>query len=299
MLSILIPAFNEEGAIQETITRIQETMDNRGIAYEIIVINDGSSDNTVQIVTDMGIQVISHPTNGGYGLALKTGLKHAHYDWCCIIDADGTYPVSSLPDLIQYIPAFDMVVGARTGSHYWGSRSKRLGRLALLKMISFVIGTSIPDANSGMRIFRASIARQHIQRISSGFSFTTTLTLAMFMEHHFVKYVPIEYYDRVGSSKVKIRIDSLRMLQILVMTTLYYNPLKLFLLVCMTTVSIGLIAGIWGVIGNNPFGIPLMIMSIFVSFIIGSLGFVAEALRLHRISNSIPTEVDTQLTVNE
>lgn len=284
MLSILIPAYNEEGSIEATINDIKQVMSDVDILYEIIVINDGSKDRTAEIVPTLDVKLINHPTNGGYGLALKTGLKHAQYDWVCIIDADSTYPPSSIPTLLEYIPDFDMVVGAREGKHYWGSLGKRIGRLALLRMIAFVIGTNIPDANSGLRIFRASIAKQHIKRISSGFSFTTTLTLAMFMEDHFVKYIPIEYAERVGSSKVKIGIDSLRMMQILAMTIIYYNPLKLFLLICIFSGIVGGLALIWGVLFNTIFGVVLFVSSLLTSFIIAALGFVAEAIRLNRIA---------------
>lgn len=283
MLSILIPAYNEGNTISATITEIHAVMRATDIAYEIIVINDGSTDNTVEVLSNLDVQRIHHPTNGGYGRSLKTGLRQSKYEWICIIDADGTYPPTSIPKLLEYIPDFDMVVGARSGKYYWGSLSKRIGRLALLKLVAFVIGINIPDVNSGLRIFRKQIALKHIKRISSGFSFTTTLTLAMFLDEHFVKYVPIDYLSRQGtSSKVKIRIDSLRMLQILAMAIVYYNPLKLFLLICIGTVILGALLAILSSLSGLTEGWILFPLSIFVSFIIGSIGFMIESSRLHQ-----------------
>lgn len=292
MLSVLIPAYNEGKSIQGTVEELVKVLNTTGIVYEIIVINDGSSDNTAEVARNIAeIRLINHPINGGYGKALKTGLKHARYDWCCIIDADNTYPASSIPTLMEYVPAFDMVVGARTGKHYWGSFSKRIGRLILLNLVKFIIGEPVPDINSGFRIFRKDIALRHIARISSGFSFTTTLTLAVFLEEHFVKYVDIEYLPRVGSSKVKIRKDSLRMLQILAMATLFYNPLKLFLPICVLTVVVGAISALFALIVGQHGGWVLFPLSIMISIIVGAIGFISESLRLHRIALSaqLPT----------
>ena len=284
MLSILIPAYNEAPSIKQTIEQVQAVMQQSSTVYEIIVINDGSTDETVAQVEGTGARLISHPSNGGYGRALKTGMRNAQYDWIAIVDADATYPLNRLPDLLSYIPRFDMVVGARKGVNYWGSSAKRVQRLILGQLITFVVGEKIPDINSGFRIFRKDIALSHIRQISSGFSFTTTLTLAMFLDEHFVCYIPVEYHKRVGKSKVKMGRDTLRMLQILVMAILYYNPLKLFLFLCILDFVIGLIMALVGLLFNSAvtsfyfFGLTLL-----VALIISALGFVAEVSRGHRL----------------
>lgn len=282
MLSFLIPAYNEANSISSTIAKVTSTLEKCDVVYELLVIDDGSKDDTYKIATEAGVTVIQHPTNRGYGRALKTGLQHAKYDWIAIVDADGTYPIDEFPVLLEHIPAFDMVVGARTGKHFWGGPRKRIGRIMLHSMLRYVIGDTIPDANSGMRVFRKSIALQHISRISSGFSFTTTLTLAMFLDEHFVKYVPIPYYERVGKSKVKLGVDSLRMLQILTMASLFYNPLKLFLFVCGVVLFLSIAFTSVALIFTS-LALPTMIFAvgIFISILVGSLGLVAEALRLH------------------
>ena len=285
MLSILIPAYNEANSILQTLDGLQKIMQTATTPYEIIVVDDGSKDDTARLAESVsGVRVVRQPTNGGYGRALKTGIRYATFDWIAIVDADSSYPLDRLTDLLTYIPRFDMVVGARTGVHYWGSWSKRISRIMLTRMVNFVIGQSIPDINSGFRIFRKDIAIKHSSRISSGFSFTTTLTLAMFLDEHFVVYVPIDYHQREGKSHVKMGRDTLRMMQILVMAILYYNPLKLFYLICFASVGLGLlVALLFLLIGSFSAGILFFAYSVLIAFIIGSLGFLAEAIRLSRL----------------
>lgn len=291
-ISFLIPAYNEQDGIIQTIQRLEALMTTQANPYEIIVINDGSRDDTAALARSTGlVKVIDHPANRGYGRALKSGLYSADYEWCAIVDGDGSYPIESFPDLFQKIPAFDMVVGARTGKNYWGSFGKRFGRLILLQLVAFVIGQKIPDANSGMRVFRRDIALEHVRRISSGFSFTVTITLAMFLEEHLVTYVPISYHDRVGNSKVKIGIDSLRVVQILAQAILYYNPLKLFLVLCFLSGGLGLLGGLIALIGGAGWGGALFAgLGLLGALILGGMGFLAEAIRLHRVGATvIPT----------
>ena len=286
MLSILIPAYNEASSIVQTVEQLRQVMDKISIVYEIIVIDDSSQDGTAGLAEAAGARVIRHPANRGYGRALKTGMYNATYDWCAIVDADGSYPLDRFPDLLAHIPQFDMVVGARTGQYYWGSIGKRIGRIILLRLVSFVVGVNVPDANSGMRIFRKDLALAHGQRISSGFSFTTTLTLAMFLEEHFVCYVPINYQPRVGKSKVKIGIESLRVLQILTQAILYYNPLKLFLPICLGSLGFGVFVAIWDAFFSLTTGWFFLALSFLFAFLIGAVGLLTEAVRLYRLSPS-------------
>lgn len=229
-ISVLIPAFNEVQAIRHTVENLRQALATQPVEAEILVIDDGSTDGTDEQARLAGVTVLRHPHNIGYGRALKTGLERAAGDWVVIVDADGTYPTEALPALLREIPAFDMVVGARGGPCYHGSLAKRLGRWTLKAMVQFVCGISVPDVNSGFRVFRRDIALRHLPNISNGFSFTTTLTLIMLLEGHFVHYVPIDYRERAGKSKVRFRRDILRTMQILVQAILQYNPIKLFLL---------------------------------------------------------------------
>jgi glycosyltransferase involved in cell wall biosynthesis len=292
VLSILIPAYNEAANVTQTVERIQTTMEPTGTEYEIIVIDDGSEDDTAARAEALGVRVLRHPTNGGYGRALKTGMRHARYDWCAIVDADGSYPVDRLPELLSYVPRFDMVVGARTGAHYWGSPRKRLARLVLRRVVNFVVGMDVPDVNSGMRVFRKAIALAHARRISGGFSFTTTLTLAMLLDEHFVHYVPIDYYQRVGRSKVRPGVDSLRMLQIVTQAIVYYNPLKIFLPICFASVAVGVMLGVPLAVVDGTAALLFIGVSLLVALLVGAVGLLADAVRLHRSPASDPESMN-------
>jgi glycosyltransferase involved in cell wall biosynthesis len=279
-ISVLIPALNEGPSVRQTIERVRAVMEGAGLEHEIIVIDDGSTDDTEAQARVPGVKVLQHPASSGYGRALKTGLRVAEGEWIAITDADGSYPIEVLPDLLAFTPRFDMVVGARTGPHYRGSATKWLGRKVLESMVHFVAGVWIPDVNSGLRVFRKTIALDNIKRIGDGFSFTTTLTLTTLLEGHYVRYVPIAYHARIGHTKVKMRRDMLRTIQILVMTVVAYNPIKMFLflayfalLALVPCIGVDLL-----VTGGTNSGI-ILAMLVGTALVLFGFGLVTDVLR--------------------
>jgi glycosyltransferase involved in cell wall biosynthesis len=242
-VSIVIPAYNEQAAISATIDTVRNVFESHGVKTEVIVVDDGSSDATADIAAGCGATVVRHPENLGYGAALKSGIRCAAHEWIAITDADGTYPADEFPRLLEYVPTFDMVVGARTGKHYHGGLTKRLARFLFRWFSEFVTGRVIPDINSGMRIFRRDFVVSEWEYISSGFSFTTTLTLSMMLSSMFVKYVPIQYNVRVGKSHVRYWRDTLRSAQLIIQVGVWYNPIKIALLLCLSAAAVSLIAG--------------------------------------------------------
>ncbi len=225
-VSLLIPAYNEEGGIGSVIQGLEQAFQGSGWRSEIIVVDDGSSDRTAEEARRAGAKVIVHPKNVGYGGALRTGIENASYDWIATIDADCSYPPHVITKLLPFVPAHDMVVGARQGRHYWGTILKHPARLMFLALAQFVVGHRIPDVNSGLRLFRRSIVREMLPRLCRGFSFSTTLTLSFLSSHRFVHFEPIHYLSRVGTSKVRYIRDTLRTLQLMLETIVYYNPMK-------------------------------------------------------------------------
>jgi len=159
MLTVVIPALNEENAIKDTIESIKKTLDGAGITHEIIVVNDGSTDKTGEFARASGVMVIDHPARGGYGRSLKDGILKAKYDLIAITDADGTYPNDRLPDLYKLVATdgFDMAVGARTGPEYRGTFLKMPARSVFLWLSRYATGVHIDDINSGLRVFRKEI----------------------------------------------------------------------------------------------------------------------------------------------
>lgn len=273
MISIVIPAYNEESSIGETIGTCHKTMSVQPHPYEIVVVDDGSSDNTFAVAVGAGAKVVRHPHNVGYGRSLKDGIAAAGYDIIAITDADGTYPIDRIPDLVvEYQKGFDMVVGARQGKHYDESFSKKMLRVILRVLVEYTAGRKIPDINSGLRVFSRKTVRTYHQYLCDTFSFTTSLTLAYMMNGKFVKYLPISYEKRVGQTKVRLFRDSLRTMQFIVEAMLFYNPIKVFLALSAGVAGAAVLAAIVAVAGSRPefYSISaLLLVSSLLTFCIG------------------------------
>ncbi len=228
-LSIVIPTFNEQYAIGKVIEDIKRSMRKIKKSYEIVVVDDASTDRTVEIVKRKKVRLVQHPYNRGYGAALKTGIKNSKGDLVAITDGDGTYPVEDIPKLLKHTDEYDMVVGARVGEEVHIPLIRKPGKFILAKLANYLAGTKIPDINSGLRIFKKQIALKFFNLLPSGFSFTTTLTLAHFCNDYTVKYIPINYRRRKGRSKIKIFKDGFNFILLIVKTIMYFSPLKIFL----------------------------------------------------------------------
>jgi len=233
MVSIVVPAYNEEQIIGKTITGLIKIMKESGYEYEIVVVNDGSRDQTgekIKVLNQKGIKYIEHAQNKGYGAALKSGISAAKYDLIAITDADGTYPNDKLPELIEGVvkKKYDMYVGARTGASCEIPLVRRPAKWVLKKLAEYLAEVKIPDLNSGLRVFRKEIYQEFEHIIPNGFSFTTTITLAMLKNNYKVVYLPIDYAKRVGLSKIHPIKDTVNFFTLIVRTVMYYEPLRVF-----------------------------------------------------------------------
>ncbi|MDY7016586.1 MAG: glycosyltransferase family 2 protein, partial [Cyanobacteriota bacterium] len=190
--SLILPVYNEESGILPTLDRIQENLKNSGCEYEIVAVNDGSSDRSSELLHSRNdIRVIEHRVNRGYGAALKTGIRHAKYPIIAITDADGTYPNERLPQLVAIAQNADMVVGARIGENVQYSTIRKIPKWFLIRFAEWITNTRIPDLNSGMRVFNKSVVERFIGILPDTFSFTTTITVAMLTNNYVVHYEPI------------------------------------------------------------------------------------------------------------
>jgi glycosyltransferase involved in cell wall biosynthesis len=230
-LSIVVPAYNEGDAIGPVLAELRETMDDSGFVYEVLVVDDGSTDNTADVAEAAGARLVRHSENRGYGAALKTGIRRAAYPLIGITDADGTYPNQRLPELTRLAVdgRYDMVVGARTGENVNIPLIRRPAKWALTRLANYLARATIPDLNSGLRVFRKESFEQFIRYLPSGFSLTTTLTLAMLSRDYVVHYVPISYHSRVGRSKISPIKDTLNILGLILRTVMYFAPLRVLL----------------------------------------------------------------------
>lgn len=287
-LSIIIPAYNEAGGIQETVTRVRALAVREGWEHEVIVVDDGSTDTTAQEAEAAGARVVRHPMNAGYGLSLQHGIQNARYPLIAnarypliaITDADGTYPIEELPALLQMVQeGFDMAVGARQGTEYKKGLWKYPARILFRWLAEYVAGRRIPDINSGLRIFRRDRVLPHLPYTCFGFSFTTSITLIFFLQGWFVGYRPIPYAKRIGASKVRHLRDTLRTAQIMVSIISRYNPIKLFLLIAMISGVAGLFSLGVGLVTRSVALSVLGAALIGVAPLIFSLGPLAESTR--------------------
>ncbi len=228
--SIVIPVFNEEKGINATLDRLQENLSGSHCEYEIIAVNDGSTDGTAAILSQrQDIKVIQHSINRGYGAALKTGIRHSQYPLIVITDADGTYPNEQIPRLVALTSDADMVVGARIGENVKYSFVRKIPKWFLARFAEWISSSRIPDINSGLRVFQKSIVERFLKILPDGFSFTTTITLAMLTNGYVVHFAPIDYFPRHGKSKIKPVRDTLRFVQLILRTGMYFAPLRVFM----------------------------------------------------------------------
>ena len=281
MISIIISAHNEENAIVETVNSCKKILTLSGNeTSEIIVIDDGSSDNTFNKAKETGAKVIRHPCNIGYGRSLKDGINAASNDMIVIIDADGTYSAESIPELIsEYRKGFNMVVGARQGTHYDSSFKKKIIRKILKMLVEFTTGRSIPDINSGLRIFSKKDFMLYINNLCDGFSFTTSLTLTYLMSGKTIKYIPINYHRRVGKTKVKIISDSLRTLQFIIEAILYFDPIKIFIVFSLILIVIAFLNFLLTLFLKLNSTFFIGIGCIMLSILMFGLGLIAVLLK--------------------
>lgn len=280
-VSIIIPAYNEESAIESVLRDIKVALAlDKVTEYELIVINDGSKDNTEECARLQGVQVINNPINVGYGFSLMRGIRAAKYEYVVIMDADGTYPANKVKLLLDELDrGFDMVVGAREGRAYWSSFSKSFFRLIFRLLAEFVVGKRIPDINSGFRAFRKSKIEPILPQLSKTFSFTTSVTLIFFLKSYFIKYVPVQYARRTGKTKVHHFHDSLKALQIMIDIIVSYNPIKLFLIIAGLIFLISVLLLVFAFVFSASWLFALSVHTFVGSVLILSLGFFANMFR--------------------
>ena len=251
-VSVIIPAFNEAQAIKQQIKAVQAALIASQVAFEIIVVDDGSTDQTGEAVLQQGasnqpLRLLQHFTNRGYGAALKTGILAAKYDSIVIIDADGTYPAEQIPVLLEKLESTDMVVGARIGENVHTPWLRRPAKWLLRTLAMRIAEKPIPDLNSGLRAFRRECALQYFPILSNKFSFTTTITLSYLADDYLVIYHPINYYQRTGQSKV-VPWHFLDFSIIILRISLMFNPLKVFVPLAVFFGSLGIFKTIYDIV---------------------------------------------------
>jgi len=281
-ISIIIPVFNEEGNILGLIKGIRANF--IGKDYEIIVIDDGSTDETAKIAKDEGAGVIRHPYNIGNGAAIKTGIRNAKGEIIVLMDGDGQHDPSNIHNLLEYIDQYDMVVGARIKDSA-SSFSRRFANKIYNIFASYVTHFKIEDLTSGFRVVKREVALKFLYLLPNTFSYPTTLTLAFLKAGRSIKYVPIKTLKRRGKSKIRPIHDGIRFLLIITKVTTLFSPFRIFLPVSGLLLWVGI--GYYGYtyLAFHRFT-NMSALLITTSILIFMLGLISEQIAQLRLDRT-------------
>lgn len=278
-LSIVIPAYNEETCIAQTVRDLQNEL--TGITYEIIVVDDGSSDNTAEAARNAGATVFSRVSNRGYGAALKLGIRQARHPWVLLMDSDGQHKAADARRLYERMQqGHDMVIGARDKQSFQYA-SRMPGKKLLQWVAAYLVGEKPDDVNSGLRIFRREDALKYLSILPNGFSFTTTITLAMLKDGCDVAWVPIQVEARQGrASTVRVK-DGLSTLMLIMRIAMLFNPLKVYLPMSAALFGLGFAYAVYDIVRafNIPDGAVLLMVAAIIVFFFGILADQLAAIR--------------------
>ncbi|MHB8897215.1 MAG: glycosyltransferase family 2 protein [Thermoguttaceae bacterium] len=286
-LTVLLPTYNEELAIEPVLDEIVAALSHESIRYEILIVDDASTDATADLAERYGaecwqcpIRVIRCPENRGAGAARKVGIRNAHGDIVVMLDADGTYPAGSIPELLRYFPAYDQVNGARTSEQGTMPWLRVPAKWFIRKLACYLTGTNIPDLNTGLKAFKRSAMLPWLWVVPNGFSCVTTMTLAFLTNGYAVKYVPIPYRARIGKSKFHPVRDTAAYLSTVLRMVLYFRPLKVFLPLSAMVIGLGMVMSLlsFGLTGSMQ---ESDIVVLTAGFMTCMLGLLAEIIVAH------------------
>jgi glycosyltransferase involved in cell wall biosynthesis len=280
-LAVIIPAFNEVEGIVRTLAAVRDVLEQMTCTTEILVIDDGSTDGTGDAARASGVRVISHKTNRGYGAALRTGVLNTKAAAVVIMDADCTYPPTAIPKLYEQLDDADMAVGARPMTSRGIAWIRRPAKWFLNRFASYLSNRHIPDLNSGQRAMKREAVLRYLHLLPSGFSFTSTITLALLTNGHHVVYLPIDYEVRTGQSKIKAA-HFTSFLLLVVRAVVLFNPLKVFLPIGFLLFLIGaakLVQDIY--LWNLSETAVMAFLAAIVVWCVGLLADMISRLQLH------------------
>ena len=286
LISIVIPAYNEEEAMGPVIDEVREAMAGTAYRYEILVVDDCSKDRTVEMARGKGVRVVERAVNGGSGSSRKTGVLSAHGEVIVMLDGDGSYTAGDIPKLLDQMPAYDQVNGARTseeGTMKW----LRAPAKWLIRMLAcYLTGTRIPDLNTGLKAFRRDVMLEYLWVLPKGFSCVTTMTLAFLCNGYSVKYVPTTYKKRIGKSKFHPIKDTANYIGTVLRMVMFFRPLRFFGPLAIAFCVAGVASGIYHAVFNWRHTLQELDVILFlIGFIALAIGMVTELVVRQRATN--------------
>ena len=278
-LSVVVPVFNESEGVVRAAEAIKEVLDQTEWSYEIILVDDGSTDGTRAVCERrQGVKVISHPYNRGAGAARSTGVRVARGRHIIMIDADGSYPTSVIPSMLDDLAEYDMVIGARdreTGTLRWlRSAAKNFIRA----LASYLTQTRIPDLNSGLRAMKREQVLEFLPILPTTHSWVSTITMAFLSNGYNVRWIPIAYRKRVGRSSFHPIADTYNYLSLVVRAIMYFNPLRVFLPVSLTVLLVGAAKMIYDIIAYRFHFAPSTVILMIGGLQLGAIGLLADLI---------------------
>jgi len=279
LVSIVIPAYNEEVAIGDDLDLIKRTMDGTGQPYEVIVVNDGSTDRTAEIVSSRPwVRLLHHSHNRGTGAARSTGVRAAAGNLILMTDGDGTYPNQDMPKLVEELQRCDMVIGARKkekGTMKW---LRAPAKWFIRSLASYLTAVKIPDLNSGLRGFKKDLVMKYMGILPNTHSWVSTITIAFLSDGYEVHFIPIDYYERKGKSSFHPMRDTYNYLTLVVRAVTFFNPLKVFLPISLFLFAVGGIKMVSDIFRYN-FHIPTTTVIVLLTAVqVAAMGLLADLI---------------------
>ncbi|HVX44663.1 MAG TPA: glycosyltransferase family 2 protein [Mycobacteriales bacterium] len=285
-VTVVLPCYNEQDHVIAELERITAAMDASDFSYELLVIDDKSTDHTLQVLEEAlprfpKMRLMPFRRNGGSGTARRIGTNEAYGRIVVWTDADMTYPNDRIPEFVQYLvdnPGVDQVVGARTSEEGTYKFLRVPAKWIIRKIAEHLSATKIPDLNSGLRAFRRDVSLPYLRLLPPGFSCVTTITLSFLSNQHAIDYLPIHYAKRAGSSKFHFVKDAYRYILQVLRMVMYFNPIKVLMPLALVLLGIGVIKGIVDV-SRYDFHVTTNAVLIFVTgLIIAAVALLADLI---------------------
>lgn len=276
-VTIVIPAFNEEMGLQSALERIIK--EGYHEKFEILLIDDGSTDSTTEIIKRFPVKLVRHNVNKGYGAALKTGIRKASGDWIIILDSDGQHNPKDIETIVDMLEEYDMVIGERNSDSFQLKRRQKGKRLIRL-VGEYMVEQKLPDYNSGFRGFKKEIITGMLHLMPNGFSFSTTSTLAFLKEGYSIGTFPIIAEERQGrKSSLKFVKDGSKTLLLIFRIIMLFNPLKVFFPASLIFTVIGIAFGVYGYMTASRFSNSAVILTTLGMFLF-FIGLISDQISM-------------------